>query len=70
MTRLHMAVETDIFGEPELVAVCGNDFHRRKRLTEDESAVTCPMCMKLAGIEATADEQLTECRGDPLRRAA
>ena len=70
MTRLHMAVETDIFGEPELVAVCGNDFHRRKRLTEDESAVTCPMCMKLAGIEATEPEMPTVCAPDPLERKA
>jgi hypothetical protein len=66
MTRLHLALETDNGIFREVGPVCGNDFRRTKRLTDDPDAVTCPSCRKLAGF----DEGLTEVHGDPLLRAA
>jgi hypothetical protein len=43
-----------------------NDEHPTQR----DEEVTCPRCLSALGYEATADEQLTVCAGDPLRRAA
>jgi hypothetical protein len=72
MTRLHMTVEAALFGpyETEMVAVCGNDRRRTKRLTEDWTKVDCPTCLRLLGIEATEPEMLTVCAPDPLERKA
>jgi hypothetical protein len=71
MSRLHYEVESGgMGGSTETHACCGNDFRRRKRLTEDWREVTCPKCLQLMGIEAAPIEQLTVCEPDPLRRAA
>jgi hypothetical protein len=66
----HYAVTSYLLGEYETeeVPVCGNDFHRRKKLTADPALVTCPTCLRLCGFEQF---QATVCEGDPmLRRAA
>ena len=71
MTRLHYAIETDgILGCVEVQPVCGNNFHGRKKLTDDWEAVTCPECIRLCGFEAAPLDQTTLVESDPLRRAA
>ena len=82
MPTLHYSTDGTWFdydaGRYEQVPACGNDFHRRKKLTEDWTAVTCRTCRELCGFDdaITAavhahgfapDEQLTELRGDPFR---
>jgi len=52
--RLHYACDGTWFdydeGCYEQVPACGNDFHGRKRLTDDPSEITCPTCRELLGI--------------------
>jgi hypothetical protein len=71
VSALHFAVESGgILGSTETYACCGSDFRRRKRLTEDEGAVTCPKCLALLGYDAVPANQLTVVEPDPIRRAA
>jgi hypothetical protein len=61
--RLHFAVDGTWFdydeGCCELVPVCGNDFHFRKKLTDNPDAVTCRECRELCGFdEAALTEQV------------
>lgn len=63
---VHFAVVTDFGLYADRNACCGNNFSRRKKLTDDPADVTCAECRALCGF----GEQLTEVRGDPLRRAA
>jgi hypothetical protein len=52
--RIHYACDGTWFdydeGCYEQVPACGNDFHGRKKLTDDPDAVTCPTCRELCGI--------------------
>jgi hypothetical protein len=69
MTRVHYVDE--IFTECLYRSACNT----RAKLTDANTAqrdedVTCPRCLSALGYEPTADEQLTVCVGDPLRRAA
>lgn len=68
--RLHYAVGTDMCGEWEMVPVCGNDFRRAKKLTDDPAKVTCRECLTLCGFDAVPAEQLTVCQPEPIRRVA
>jgi hypothetical protein len=67
MTRLHYAVESELFGpyETEMVPACGYDFRRTKKLTDDPALVTCPTCRKLCGFGELPVEE-----AEPVRRAA
>jgi hypothetical protein len=64
---LHYAIESDNGIWTETVPVCGNDFRRTKKLTDDWTAVTCRKCRELCGF----DEQIVEVeRLGPGRIAA
>jgi hypothetical protein len=67
---LHFAIESDNGLWREIGPVCGNDFRRTKKLTEDWTQVDCRECIRLCGFEAVPEEQLTIVQPDPLRRAA
>jgi hypothetical protein len=69
---IHYAVTSYLLGEyePEEVAVCGNDFSRSKKLTDDVREVTCATCLTLMGYEPVPVEQLTHVEPEPIRRAA
>jgi hypothetical protein len=69
MTRVHYVDE--IFTECLYRSACDT----RAKLTDANTTqrdedVTCPRCLRELGYEPTADEQLTVCSPDPLRRAA
>ena len=65
-TVLHYAVDGTWYDyderQYEQVPACGNDFHGRKKLTDDPEAVSCKQCRELLGL----DVQLTECLSDPF----
>ena len=46
------------------------DAERECAMTGDEAEVTCRKCLRALGFDAVPEGQLTECVGDPLRRAA
>jgi hypothetical protein len=64
---LHFPIESDNGIWREVGPVCGNDFRRRKKLTEDWTQITCPQCIRLCGFEVVPEEQLTDCGPDPLK---
>lgn len=71
MTRaLHLGIETNLYGEWETVPVCGYNFHRTKKLTDDPAQVTCRTCLTLSGYDAAPVDQLTACEPNPVRWAA
>jgi hypothetical protein len=67
---VHYGIESDNGVWAEMVPVCGYDFKRRKKLTDDFSGVTCRECLTLMGYEAVPVEQLTDVQPEPVRRAA
>jgi hypothetical protein len=64
--RIHYACDGTWFdcdeGCYEQVPACGNDFHGRKKLTDDPDEVTCLVCRELCDLGT----QLTEVHGDPF----
>jgi hypothetical protein len=71
--RIHYACDGTWFdcdeGCYEQVPACGNDFHGRKRLSDDPDDITCPTCRELCGFASVGiveEEQLTEVHGDPF----
>jgi hypothetical protein len=68
--RIHYAVTNDFGLYADDNAACGDNFSRRKKLTDDWRKVTCPTCLTLLGIEAAAPDQLTVCEPDPMKAAA
>jgi hypothetical protein len=72
---VHFAVTNDWGLYADRNACCGNNFHRRKKLTDDPAKVDCPECRALCGFEAeqtilghTADEWTVEVKELPNGR--
>ncbi len=69
MTR-HYAIINDFGLYAETNACCGNNFRRRKRLTDDPAEVTCKQCRELAGFEPILDLEVKELPNGGFRVAA
>jgi hypothetical protein len=66
---VHYAVINDFGLYADRNACCGNNFSRRKKLTDDPDKVTCRTCRELCGFPDAAAEyaELTEQVASELR---
>lgn len=55
--HVHFEVVNDFGLYSDVNAACGNNFRRKKRLTDDPAQVTCPECLTLCGFNVERIEE-------------